>query len=76
MREELLPLLDKTSILAEQTFRELPRVKVLKQLENLFNTLERGVDKRHRANVARELRQAEAAGDQAAVSRLLDQLSE
>lgn len=73
--EDLLALLDKTILLAEQTFQDMPPTKVLTQLDTLFATLERGADKQMRAELARQLRQAEAAGDTEAVKRLLEKLS-
>jgi DNA primase len=72
--EALLPLLDKASLLADETFQGLSQTQVLEQLETLITTLDRGADHRVRADIARQLRQAEASGDREEVARLLEQL--
>ncbi len=75
-RDQLLPIIDTSSLLAEQTFADLSRLQVLEQLDNLFVALDRSNTKLRRAELARKLRQAEAAGDNDTVARLLTQLEQ
>jgi len=75
MKETLQVLLDSSSFMVDQTFQDLPPQKVLEHIENLFLFLEEQTQKRDREALARDLRQAEAIGDQETVHRLLEQLN-
>ncbi len=75
MKESLQLLLDSSSFMVDQTFQDLPPQKVLEHIENLFLFLEGQTQKRDREALARDLRQAEAVGDQETVRRLLEQLN-
>lgn len=75
-RDQLLPIIDESSLLADQTFSELPRTQVLEQLESLFLALQQGKTTQARVEIARQLREAEATGNKDAVARLLKQLDQ
>ncbi len=72
----LQQLLDTSTFMADETFHELPPQKVLEHIDQLFTLLEEDLTAQKRVTLARELRQAEATGDNAAVSALMSQLNE
>ena len=74
--QELLPLLDSSSLLAESTFQTMSPQQVLAHVEDLLAGLSKRVLKRDRTELARQLRQAEQAGDQEQVQALLARLSD
>lgn len=73
-QEYLLPLLDKSSLIAEQTFENIASSAVLPQLKILFETLRASDLHSRRSIIAQKLRQAEDAGDAEAVKKLLSEL--
>ncbi len=75
-QESLEALLDSSTLMAEQTFQNLPPQKVLEHVETLFALLESHAHKQGRDQLARDLRLAEQAGDTDAVARLLQQLQD
>lgn len=72
----LCEMLDTSTFMADETFQDLPPQKVLDHIDHLFTLLDEEVTSQQRSTLARELRQAEAAGDAQAVTRLLSHLNE
>ncbi|MEK7620189.1 MAG: DNA primase [Patescibacteria group bacterium] len=72
----LCELLDTSMFMADETFQDLPPQKVLEHIDHLFSLLDEEATTQQRSTLARELRQAEAAGDTQAVMRLLSHLNE
>ena len=75
-QEDLLSLLDKSSLLAEEAFQNLSQTKVLEQLNRLIVLLRASFLKDQKKKFAIKIRQAESAGDQSAVHELIKQLKE
>ncbi len=71
-QEALEALLDTSILMAEETFQDLPENLVLQQIEHLFSLLNTLAISRDREALARALRQAELAGDDKEVQRLLN----
>ncbi len=74
-REDLLRLLHETSLLAEKTFAQLSEHEVQQQMNSLCDLIEREFSQQARKELARQIRQAETAGDREAVQRLMQQLN-
>ncbi|MBI4713871.1 DNA primase [Candidatus Uhrbacteria bacterium] len=74
-REDLVRLLIEISFLAEKSFSQLSQQDVQKQLNSLILLLRHSKEQSRRKNIAMELRQAEHAGDQETVKRLLSELN-
>ena len=74
-REDLVKLLIEIYFLAETAFSQLPSENVRQQLNMLLLLLRHSKEQNKRKNIAMELRQAEHAGDQEAVKRLLSELN-
>jgi DNA primase len=74
-REDLVKLLIEIYFLAETAFSQLPTENVQEQLNMLFLLLRHSKAQNKRKNIAMELRQAEHAGDQETVKRLLSELN-
>jgi DNA primase len=72
----LCEALDTSVFMADETFQDLSPQKVLEHIDQLFTFLDEEVAAQTRTLLARELRQAEAAGDTEAVSRLLRKLTD
>ncbi|MBI4256688.1 DNA primase [Candidatus Uhrbacteria bacterium] len=72
----LQQLLDTSLFMADETFQDLPPQKVLEHIDHLFSMLDEEAASQSKNVLARELRQAEAAGDAQAVARLLRHLNE
>ncbi|MBI4437753.1 DNA primase [Candidatus Uhrbacteria bacterium] len=70
-QEALEALLDTSILMAEVTFQDIPENQVLAQIEDLFALLNTLSTSHEREVLARALRQAELAGDQEEVKRLL-----
>lgn len=68
-------LLDTSTLLADETFQNIPENQLLEQIENLFSMLAALNKSRDREALARALRQAEQTGDDETVRRLLSELS-
>ncbi len=66
--------LDASTLLADETFRDTAQNLVLEQIEHLFALLHALAKSRGREALARALRQAEQAGDESTVRRLLSEL--
>ncbi len=75
-REDLLHLLDKSSLLAQTTFQELSPTNVQEQLKNLLQLMQSRSSIALRSALAAKLRQAEALGDHARVDGLMQELKE
>jgi DNA primase len=67
-------LLDTSSFLADETFQDIPENQLLEQIDHLFSMLSALNTSRDRSALARALRQAEQAGDDETVRRLLSTL--
>jgi hypothetical protein len=76
LQKDLQESLDAATFMADETFQDLPPQKVLEHIDHLFASLEREEYIRRRERLARELRQAEAAGDAQVVRQLLEQLKQ
>ncbi len=74
-REDLLHLLDETSLLAEKTFSSLSESAVQQQVDRLLVLMAHEHGQQVRKEVAGKLRQAELAGDNEEVLQLLRQLN-
>ncbi len=74
--EDLLHLLDKSSLLAEQTFDTMSPSLVQEQVTSLYNLLQTRNSSSRRSLLAAKLRQAEAAGNHEAVQQLMRELNE
>ncbi len=74
-KESLLSMLDESSLIAEQPFENLSAASSLTQLNTLFETLHATDRQSKRSILAQKLRQAESAGDDAAVQQLLSELN-
>ncbi|MBI5794366.1 DNA primase [Candidatus Uhrbacteria bacterium] len=70
-QEALEALLDTSLLMAEETFGDIPESQMLQQIEHLFSLLNTLSTSRDREALARALRQAELAGDEEEVKRLL-----
>jgi DNA primase len=75
-QEDLLHLLDKSSLLAEQTFEQLSPSLVQEQVTSLYNLLQARHSSLRKSLLAAKLRQAESAGDHEAVQQLMRELNE
>lgn len=75
-QEDLIDLLDKSSLLAEEAFQNLSQTKVLEQLNRLIVLLKVSFLKDQKKNLAIKIRQAESAGDQSEIHKLIKQLKE
>ena len=75
-QEDLLHLLDKTSLLSEQTFEQMSPSLVQEQVTSLYNLLQARYSSSRRSLLAAKLRQAESAGDHEAVQKLMRELNE
>lgn len=73
IKKALLTFFDQASLLAEETFESLASNAVLTQLNNLFETLHSHDRHTKRSVIAQKLRQAESAGDDELVKKLLDE---
>ena len=73
-QEALEALLDTSTLLAEESFQDIPANQVLQQIEHLFALLNTLATSRDREALARALRQAELAGDAEEVKRLLSSM--
>lgn len=72
----LCEVLDTSTFMADETFQNLPPQNVLEHIDQLFSLLDEEATSQQRSTLARELRQAEAAGDAQAITRLLSHLNE
>lgn len=73
-QEALEALLDTSILMAEETFEDIPENQLLQRIEELFSLLNTLATSRDREALARALRQAELAGDEEEVKRLLNSM--
>ena len=75
-QEELVHLLDKSSLLAEKTFEEMSPILVQEQLKSLLKLMQSRTSFSQRSRLAAKLRQAESVHDHEAVKQLMRELNE
>ncbi len=74
-RDDLLHLLDETSLLAEKTFSFMSESEVRQQMNNLSKLIVHESAQQARKEIAQKLRTAELTGDKEAIDLLLTQLT-